>query len=452
MRRTLREQLPLVPSVEHVRGRELAEMCLLLDRLPEATAVVHEALVAAGGDPNRGREAMTAEEVLRSMIVKQLHGFSYDELAFHLADSGAFRAFCRLAPGKRPPSKSTLQRNIKCVPADAWERVNRLLVGHARQRGVERGTKLRADCTVVETNIHEPTDSSLLWDGVRVLSRLMSAARDEFGIPFVNHRRRARRRALGILNAKRMELRVPLYRDLIRIAELTLADARNVVIALDGALGKNVRKMLRRQAIAEQIRHYVPLVERVVNQTIRRVLRGESVASSEKLVSIFEPHTAIIVKDRRDTLYGHKVCISSGVSGIVVDMAIESGNPADSTLAVKMVARARNVIGKVARQFAFDGGFSSKPNVAKIKALGVHDVAFTKHLGMAVEDLVRSKGVFKKLRNFRAGIEGVISFLKRSIGLGRCTWKSWPSFRSYAWGSVVSFNLLTLARHLLPSS
>jgi IS5 family transposase len=302
----------------------------------------------------------------------------------------------------------------------------------------------------VESNIHEPSDSSLLWDCVRVLSRLMAAARDEFAVPFVNHKRRARRRSLGILNAKRAEQRVPLYRDLLRVTEMTIVDAQKVAAALDDVRTGDLMQRLRAQGIAAEIRHYVPLTERVVNQTVRRVLQGEAVPSSEKLVSIFEAHTDIIVKDRRETLYGHKVCLTSGASGIVVDVVVESGNPADSTLAVKMVARARNVIGKVARQFAFDGGFSSKQNVAKIKTLGTKDVAFTKHKGMKIEDMVRSKWVFKKLRNFRAGIEGVISLLKRGFGLSRCTWKGLPAFRSYVWGSVVAFNLLTLARHLLP--
>lgn len=451
MRQILHRQLPLVPVVDHVRGRELAEMSRILDETADAYALVYEALIGAGARPDKGRESMTGEQVLRAMIVKQLHGFSYEELAFYLADSGSFRSFCRLALNKPTPSKSALQRNIKCVPADVWERVNRLLVGTARRLGVEKADKLRTDCTVVETHIHEPTDSTLLWDCVRVLSRLMEGARDEFSVQFVNHRRRARRRSLGILNAKRMEPRVALYRDLIRVTEMTLADARQVAARLDEVRADDLAQQLRAGELAAELRHYIPLAERVVDQTVRRVLRGESVPSSEKLVSIFEPHTDILVKDRRETLYGHKVCITSGASGMVIDLVVESGNPADSTLAVKMVARARNVIGKVARQVTFDGGFSSKLNVEKIKALGVQDVAFTKHLGLKVTEMVRSAWVFKKLRNFRAGIEGVISFLKRTFGLDRCTWKGWPAFRSYTWGSVVAFNLLTLARHLLPT-
>ena len=180
-----------------------------------------------------------------------------------------------------------------------------------------------------------------------------------------------------------------------------------------------------------------------------RVLRGESVPATEKVVSIFEPHTDIIIKDRRETFYGHKICLTSGASGLVLDLVIEKGNPADSTLAQKMVERVRSVLGKLPNQVTFDGGFSSKVNVKDIKAMGVGDVAFSKHVGLEITDMAKSKWVFRKLQNFRAGIEATISFLKRTFGLSRCNWSGFDSFSAYAWSSVLSCNLLVLARQLL---
>jgi IS5 family transposase len=443
MRRLLHEQLPLVAAVNHLKAMELAVISRILDQLPEINARVHETLWDAGAREKKGRETMTAEQVVRVMIVKQLYGFSYEELSFHLLDSASFRGFCRMGFCKDGFSKSALQRNIKCVPADVWERTNRLIVAKAHEWGLEKGKKLRTDCTVVETNIHEPRDSTLLWDCVRVLSRLLKRAQEVFGVTFVDHQRRARRRTLGILHAKRMEKRVPLYRDLIRVTELVMTDARSAVSHLD-----DLNSCLAREP-ANELRYYVSLAERVVNQTVRRVLRGESVPPSEKVVSIFETHTDIIVKDRRDTHYGHKVCLTTGASGLVIDLVVESGNPADSTLATKMVARARNVLGMVAQQVAFDGGFSSQQNVANIKALGAKDVAFSKHVGLEVQQMVRKVGSLKSLRHFRAGIEATISFLKRQFGWSRCTWRSLPGFKSYVWASTVAINLVVLARHLL---
>jgi IS5 family transposase len=195
--------------------------------------------------------------------------------------------------------------------------------------------------------------------------------------------------------------------------------------------------------------HHVKLATQVLDQTRRRVFDGESVPAPEKLVSIFEPHTDIIRKDRRDTLYGHKVFLTSGASGLIVDCVVERGNPTDSTKAVKLAARAIKVLGKKPEQIVFDGGFSSRDNLGDIKALGIRDVAFSKAPGLAVREMVKRTWLYQRLRDFRAGIEGTISFLKRCFGWDRCAWRSYESFRAYTVGSVIAANLVMLARHAL---
>lgn len=187
----------------------------------------------------------------------------------------------------------------------------------------------------------------------------------------------------------------------------------------------------------------------MIDQTRRRVLEGETVPSGEKLVSIFEEHTDIIIKDRRDTLFGHKICLTTGRSTLVSDCKILEGNPADSTLAVTMIDRQIDIMGRAPKQVAYDGGFTSKDNLKAIKDKGVADVAFSKRRGLQISDMTRSTWVYNKLRDFRAGIEGTISFLKRVFGLDRCTWRSMPSFQSYVWSSIITHNLLVIARHVL---
>jgi len=137
---------------------------------------------------------------------------------------------------------------------------------------------------------------------------------------------------------------------------------------------------------------------------------------------------------------------------LVTDCVIEKGNPADSTLAVKMIDRHRDIFGRPPRQVAADGGFASKENLLEIKARGVEDVAFAKRCGLAIDDMVKSTWVYKRLKNFRAGIEGIISFLKRCFGMGLCTWRSFESFKAYVWSSVLSANLLVFARHRIRAS
>jgi IS5 family transposase len=449
MRRPYHKQLPLAANpVAHVHARELTAISTLLDELPEAVGLVLRDLCPRGISRRKGREGMTAEQVLRAMLVKQMNGYSYDELAFHLADSQSYATFCRLKPGVTP-KRSALQSNIKRIHPDTLEAVNRLIVQGAIGLQVETGMKTRTDCTVVESNIHEPTDSSLLWDCVRVLTRLMGEAHDDFGLTFNDHSRRARRRSLGIRNAKTEPDRVALYRDLIKVTYKTVAQAKRCAQQLAEVECGDMMTALKADAIISQLQHFLGLAGQVLSQTERRVLRHESVPAREKIVSIFEPHTDIIIKDRRDVEYGHKVCLTAGASGLVLDLVVEEGNPADSTLATRMADRLRTLLGRAPRQMSFDGGFSSRANVETIKQLGVQDVAFGKHVGLEVTEMVKSVWVFKRLRRFRAGVEGIISFLKRVFGLDRCLWSGFKSFRAYAWSSVIAANLLIFARHLL---
>lgn len=208
-------------------------------------------------------------------------------------------------------------------------------------------------------------------------------------------------------------------------------------------------EVVRLQATIAELEWYLPLTKRVLDQTRRRVFDGEAVPASEKLVSIFEEHSDIIVKAPRETQFGHKVTLTGGSSSMILDCVISEGNPADSSLADTMIDRQIDIYGRPPLQASFDGGYASKDNLQSIKAMGVKDVAFHKKRGLEVSDMVKSLWVYRQLRNFRAGIEGCISFIKRVFGLSRCTWRSLASFESYIWASVVSFNLLVMARHLI---
>jgi IS5 family transposase len=451
MRRVQPEQLGLVPAFhDHIHSREVEAISRILDEHPEAAKWVHQDLVGGDGrqvSEQRGRAGMTGEQVLRVIFVKQLSGFSYDELAFHLADSITYRAFCRFGIGYPIPNEKTLQRNVKKVKAITLERINVLLVEHAIAAQIDDGNKIRVDCTVVETNIHEPTDSSLLVDSVRVLTRLMGRAQKYVEAPFTNHHRLAKRRGLAILNARTQEDRVPLYQDLLKVANKTVDAAEGITATLTSKTPAKKRRKPKFIKLVESLQHHVGLARRVVAQTHRRVVLGETVPATEKLVSIFEPHTDIIIKDRRDTLYGHKLCLTTGASGLITDCHVEQGNPADSTLAVRMVERHMERYGHAPKQACFDGGFTSRANLDEIKRLEVGDVVFAKAKGITVDEMAGNAKTFRALRNFRAGIEATISYLKRCVGWVRCAWRSWRSFTAYAWASVVTANLMLIARH-----
>jgi len=450
MRRSVRDQLSLVPApFGHQHVRELQAARAILDAHLEFARWVQADLLAGGIDAERGRNGMSGEQVLRALVIKQANGFSYEELAFHLADSQSYRAFCLIGFADKPPKKSTLQRNLKQVRAETLERINRALVASAQQQGIEDGRRLRSDATVVETAIHEPTDSSLLVDCVRVLTRLLREAREYVALAFTNHLRRAKRRGLAIQHAAKAEQRIPLYRDLVKVAENTVEAARFSVDKLEQHYPAEAFEQPELRELRAGLQHYVKLANQVLDQTRRRIFEQESVPATQKVVSIFEPHTDIIRKDRRETLYGHKVFLTGGASGLIVDCFVERGNPADSTKAVKLAQRAIKVLGNQPEQIVLDGGFSSRDNLEQIKALGIRDVAFSKAPGLSIKEMVRRTWLYQGLRYFRAGIEGVISFLKRCFGWDRCAWRSYESFRAYTWGSVIAANLVLLARHAI---
>jgi transposase, IS5 family len=447
MQKMIEPQMPLVQGkVDHRCAEEIAAISEILDEEPAIVHLVYADLGARGVRMDLGRRALSAEQIVRALLVKQMCGLTYEELSFQLADSATLRTFCRIGIGDPTPTRSALHRSIKALSPETLEAINKVLIARAVKQGLEPGRKVRTDCTPVESNIHEPTDSTLLWDCIRVLSRLSSEAAELTNFGFVNHTKKGKRRMIGILNAKSAEQRVELYRDLLGITREVVSEAGRHAAALLEFPPHDLLDQLRAASLTQDIEHFTSLANKVIAQTQRRVLLGESLPPDEKIVSIFEPHTDIIKKDRRDITYGHKIALSTGVSALVLDCVVLEGNPADSTLAVPMAQRASDVLGAMPEQVSFDGGFASRDNLEQLKAMGIKEVAFSKGRGLQVEEMTTSQRVYRLLRRFRAGIEAGISFLKRCFGLTRCTWRSLRSFKAYVWSSILAANLLMLAR------
>lgn len=448
MRKTVHPQPSLFPVyIQHSRADELRAVSEVLDDAPGLARFVRLDL-CDGVDADNGRKGMSAEQVLRCAVAQKLEQWTFDELAFHLADSQSFRAFCRIGLSDDPPGKSTLHENISKISMRTWQTINRMLVGDAAKDGIERGRKVRFDCTVTETDIHHPTDALLCVDLIRVACRILQRLRDDEGhsIIFRNHELRSRRRANNIRNRRKKSAKKAAYEDLLEVMRKTrsyLEDARKLLIAkadIDAPW----------ELIWDDIDTLAGLIRQadaIIEQTWRRVVVEEKVPADQKIYSIFEEHTDIIVKKRRKVEFGHKLCLAVGPSSLVLDVTIEDGNPADSTLAQKMIDRQIRLFRRPPRQVAFDGGFASKDNVAALKEMGVADVAFHKKRGLKINDMVKSSWVYRRLRRFRAGIEGIVSWLKRCFGLTRCSWHGLDGFKRYVWSSVVAANALTLARH-----
>lgn len=448
MRQKLNRQLNLFTSASsNPIAKELAEVSQILDANPQLIDHVYQDLTRTRRR-DTGREGMTAEQVLRCAFLKQYRQLSYEELAFHLEDSSAFRAFSCLEMAQNP-CKSVLQENIKMLTEDTWEAIHREVLGYAHRENIETGRKVRIDSTAIETDIHHPTDATLLFDGIRIISRWLAAGKQLSPQPayvFSDHMRVAKRRMLAILNARKDKVRLSAYRDLISHAERVVDYAVAAIPELSSFVGTDIRDSLAALGLARNLERAVGILRKVIGQTVRRVIRGEKVPASEKVVSFFEAHTDIIVKDRRDTQFGHKAFLTGGASTLILDCLLERGNPADSERYQHLLERHAEQYGKMPRQVSADGGFASRDNLAFAKEHDVQDAVFAKRRGLSVLDMAKSNWVYKKLRNFRAGIEAGISTLKRAFGLDRCTWSGWEGFKRYVLSSIVSYNLLVLAR------
>lgn len=425
----------------HEYGVRLRKLSAVLDRQPEILERVAADLIDASVSAV-GRTGLSAESVLRCLVLRQQLGFSYEQLAFHLSDSVTYRTFTRL-PAHLSPSRSCLQSTIRRITPETLEQAHQVLIRNLMHQGVISMDKLRIDSTVVTSHIAPPSDSQLLNDGVRVISRLLANSNACTGLKIrvTDKRKASRSLAFRIFNAKKTT-KDALYPDLLTLARRVLKQAdrgqRQVIEGGDGSAAQ--------QKWLDTLAHYRDLTTRVMEQTERRVIQGERVPSADKLVSLFEPHTDVIVKGFRDVQYGHKINLSSEVSGFITAMTIEEGNPGDKTLFLPMLDFHRSVLGKLPRSVVADGGYASQANVAAGRAMGLKHVVFHKPVSVSLTAMGVKSKTFNALRHFRAGIEGNISELKRAFGATKAKWKGLDGFKAFVWASALSYNLVRLAR------
>ena len=423
----------------------LKSVSKVLNDDPEMLNWVQSDLLNGRNPKAVGAQGMTAEQVLRSAIIKQMNEWTYRELAIQCADSEMTRAFVGLDYDETY-SHSCLQANIRRISPETWTRINEVIIRYAADKKIESGQTVRMDATVVESNIHYPTDSRLLLDCLKVIEREFIKIRKKWpnsGIYFTGSRKDAKALVIKIADSKNADARKPLYRKLIKMS-------RKVARRLDESLQKLETAAPRLQdklsTNIERLRNITSLFPQVINQADQRVLKGKKLPPEDKIVSIFEPHTDIIKKGQREVQFGHKVFLTAGESQLVLDCRIEDGNPSDTALFMDLLEYQKKLYGKAPRQTSADGGFASQVNVEKAKEIGVKDVCFSKPCGLKIEEMVKSRWVFEKLRNFRAGIEGIISVLKRAFGMAKAMWSGRRGFHSYVKSAVVAYNLATIAR------
>jgi transposase, IS5 family len=406
----------------------------------------------------RGRPSTPVEVILRLLVVKRLYGWSYEEVEHFVSDSLVLRRFCRVYLEK-VPDDTTLLRWANLIAPETLLALNERVVALARGLKVTRGRKLRVDSTVIETTIHHPSDSSLLGDGVRVLSRLLRRAKmalqettDLGKAVFRTRTRSARRLVQGLYRLGRRkgeEARCAMrtaYSRLIAVAQKTRVQAARVCRELQTRCEAPARRL------RDKFETFLPRLERVITQTVRRVLGGETVPASEKIVSLFEPHTRIIVRHKagKPVEFGRKLWLEEVDGGIVSGWRVLDQAGPDATCLAPSLAAHQARFGRPPWLVAGDRSVFSGANEAYAKQIGVARVVLAARGRARNAERIRTEkqGWFRRGYRFRAGIEGRISVLQRCYGLDRCRDHGEAGLgRWIGWG-IVTANLARMAQTL----
>jgi transposase, IS5 family len=402
-----------------------------------------------------GRPSTPVEVILRLLIVKHLYGWSYEQVEYHVNDSLVLRQFCRVYLNAAPDDTTLIKWANLIQPQTLHELLDHV-ADLARTQKVTRGRKLRTDGTVVETNIHHPTDSTLLGDAVRVLSRTLKKAgkvlQDQAALSRSNFRdrtRSARRQVKRIMEAARLrgesaadQLQTA-YRRLIDTAQATRRQAQRVAEALKQQADE------RSQRLANQFNDFLPRVGRVIDQTVRRVLAGEKVPADAKLVSLFEPETAIICKGKpaRPTEFGRVVWLDEVEGGIISGYRILDGNASEKEQLRPSLDHHIQLFDKPPHLLTADRGLYSEDNERYAQSQGVKQVVLPKPGAKSATRITyEQQPWFRRGRNWRAGIEGRISGLKRGQKLERCLYHGSAGMERWVGWGLIAHDLRAIAR------
>ena len=449
---------------EDVRLEPLLEAISdFLDDQRDIIECIRRDLVRGLKKPGSGRSGLTARQILRSLVLMRVKNWDYRELRERIADGLTLRQFTDFycAP---VPKHDAFQRGIIRLTPRTLKAVNDLVVRAAVKLGLEDGAKLRVDTTVVQTDIHHPTDNTLLWDVVRVVTRLVGRLAKALELRrirgFCDRRRSARRRMYEIqrmTTRQRHEQQTGTYRVLIGIAEEVVGNARAAVEKTGKMRVKDMFADMAIEELRKQIKHFCELGSRVIDQARRRVLDGEQVPNGEKIYSIFEPHTDLIKrgKVRTPIEFGHKVFLAESAQGLITQYEVLKGNPSDEVHVAPSLRRHRQAFGRVPELYGTDRGFFSEQNLASCKHAGVKVVCIPQRGGKktAEREAYEKTADFKEGQRFRAGIEGRISVLFRGRGMKRCLAEGPDRFELWVGAAVLANNLMRIAAMLTkPSS
>jgi IS5 family transposase len=448
--------LPLAQQVSLLKDDLLDPVDQLLDD-SALIDLVRQCLAARRPASTRtGRPGIAPDRLLRCCVLKHLKGWGFRDLERELRSNLLYRRFTRF-DAEATPDFSTFSRTFALLGPAVVQEIHQRVVGLAREQGVARGHRLRTDTTVVESNVHYSTDSSLLGDGIRVLSRSLKRVVAECKrgtLKVMNHGRAVKHRLLEISraakcltnsNQQRMQ---ESYQKLLALTRGVVRQAGEVLQRWEKGKLPVVGSLLQVETQAGQLRYFLPLVEKVMTQTKERVWEGNRHVVG-KVLSLFEPHTQVIRKGKahKPNEFGRLVRLDEAENGIVSGYQVLEGNSPDTSSWLPALEQHQACFGHAPRMATADRGFYSAKNEREAQALGVKQVALPArgHLSQGRAERQKERW-FRRALRWRAGCEATISTLKHPFSMLRATYKGERGFQRYVGWSVITKNLFSIAR------
>jgi len=434
--------LPKVVRDYRARYRAISQV---LDDNPEILSAVHKDLLKLSEGDSEGREGdYTSENILRALVVQHLEGLPFREAVIRIGGDPFLQDFLRMRK-RAVMDYSFLDKCFLVIRPQTWRRVNELLGQYGIAEEMVSTNVIRTDTTAVESNIHYPTDASLLWDTWRVASRLLTQAREVFSesCPHRFHDRKIKRLYLYV--TRYMPSKSESRQRQVKAAFRTLIERTGWIVAIAGefraqaASGQNAAMV----AVALELKAYLPSMKKIVATARRAQIEGETVPASDRVFSLFEQHTELIKRGRREkpVEFGHKVLLCQTVEKFITDYEVYEKQLADCELTESVIQRHEKLFGTRPEVLAADKGFC--PAEAKFKELA--EQVDTLAIPRRMRDFVDK--VLAYWQAFRAGIEGTISGLKRAFRLIRCFFRGFRSFSAAVGLGVFCHNLIVLAEY-----
>ena len=423
------------------RDPELGLIDTIIEQHPHLIALLQEDITKGKNQNIFGRKDVpSVEQIVRAAIYKELKGLDYRKLEYHQVDSRICALFVKIDE-LRPYSFQMYQKYISQIRPDNLQKLLIELNKIAIEEGIEEIKSIRQDSTVVETDIHHPTNNAIIWDCIKEAYRLLGHLKEEInGLSYQDYTKQGKRTYFKI-NYTKGDKRKELFNNQLILFVKTINQVSNVI-------KKNPSSGIKSMALILQLERHIEVMQLVYDMVYRKEIKGEKVPNEEKIYSIHEKHTDIVVKGGREIKFGHKVDFSSGKSNLILHCQVLRGNPSDSKLFGPAIDSIVENYGIVPRDCTTDGGYASLSNQSHAKEKGITNIVFNKIVG-SLNNIASSKNMETRLKKWRSGMEAVISNIKRGYNLSRCTWKGWQHFVAKVLWSVIAYNIRVMTAHVV---